>query len=265
MYWVNGKPDSQIPLGDRGLHYGDGCFTTARVHKGKIQLLERHIQRLKQATVLLLMAEIDWHQLENEIQQAAMQIDDGVLKVMLTRGSGGRGYSVNDVTCPTRIMASSPFPQHYSEWREQGIALVLCPLKLAKNAMLAGVKHLNRLEQVLIRAELDKCGAQEGIVLDTDDRLIECCAANFFWRQGWHVFTPRLDHAGVNGIMRQHIMSVLADSPYQLEEVSVPFEALALADEVFICNALMPIIPVKQIEGWSYSSHQLYDYLSPFC
>lgn len=113
---------------------------------------------------------------------------------------------------------------------------------------LAGLKHLNRLEQVLIRSHLEQTDADEALVLDSDGWLTECCAANLFWRQGRDVFTPGLDYAGVNGIMRQRCIAQLAPSTFRVVEVTARPETLREADEVLICNALMPLVPVRRWE-----------------
>lgn len=124
----------------------------------------------------------------------------------------------------------------------RGITLALSPIRLGRNPSLAGLKHLNRLEQVLIRSHLEQTDADEALVLDSDGWLTECCAANVFWRKGSQVFTPRLDQAGVNGIMRQHCMAMLARSSFDVVEVSMRPDVLRDADEVLICNALMPLV-----------------------
>ncbi|MDV4208523.1 aminotransferase class IV, partial [Salmonella enterica] len=127
------------------------------------------------------------------------------------------------------------------------------------------LKHLNRLEQVLIRSHLEQTDADEALGLDSEGWVTECCAANLFWRTGDIVFTPRLDQAGVNGIMRQFCLRQLAQSPFQVLEVQAREEAVRQADEIIICNALMPIIPIRAYHGTSYSSRTLFQFLAPFC
>lgn len=133
-------------------------------------------------------------------------------------------------------------------------------MALARNPLLAGLKHLNRTEQVLIRAHLDQTAADEALVLDTAGMLVECCAANLFWRKGKAVFTPDLSQAGVAGLMRRRVIALLAGSEYRLHCVSEPLETLADADEVLVSNALMPLLPVNAAQSWRYASRQLYDF-----
>lgn len=265
MWWINGKAEQFLPVSDRSVQFGDGCFTTARVVHGRIVWLERHIQRLQRAAQQLLLPEIDWSLLCAEMQQAASGREAGVVKVVISRGSGGRGYSPAGCQAAVRMVMLADYPQHYIHWREQGIRLALSPVPLAQNRWLAGIKHLNRLEQVLIRMHLERAGADEALVLDTSGALVECCAANLFWRKGKQVFTPDVSLAGVDGVTRQHIMACLQTSPFSLQVVCELPETLADADEVMVCNALMPIIPVNQAHNWCYRSRELYDFLSPYC
>ncbi|QDX29713.1 aminodeoxychorismate lyase [Dickeya poaceiphila] len=265
MWWIDGKAEQQLPVSDRSVQFGDGCFTTARVVAGQIIWLERHILRLQQAAEKLLLPDVDWQQLGDEMQRAAAGRADGVVKVIISRGNGGRGYSPAGCDNPVRIVMQAPYPQHYVNWRQDGIRLALSPVTLAQSAWLAGIKHLNRLEQVLIRTHLERSGADEALVLDTSGALVECCAANLFWRKGKRVFTPDISLCGVDGVARRHIMALLQASAFTLHVVSEPLEALADADEVLVCNALMPVIPVNQAHIWCYRSRELFDFLSPNC
>jgi len=265
MHLINGQWQSGISASDRAVQFGDGCFTTARILAGQVCYLNDHLRRLQQACEVLLITEVDWQALLQEINQLVSDVPDGVLKIILSRGAGGRGYSASHCDNPTRILSLFPRPTFYQQWREQGIKLALSSVRLGQNPALAGIKHLNRLEQVLIRTHLEQTDAEEALVLDSDGRLVECCAANLFWRKGERVFTPYVDKSGVNGTMRQHIMACLEKSSWCCEQVGEPLDTLADADEVVICNALMPIIPVRQAQNWHYPTGALYHFLAPLC
>ncbi|HAU3361323.1 TPA: aminodeoxychorismate lyase [Salmonella enterica subsp. salamae] len=265
MYLINGQSTERLAVNDRGVQFGDGCFTTARIAAGEIALFSRHLARLEETCSRLAIPFNDWDLLVKEMRRLAQPHREGVLKVMITRGAGGRGYSAAGCQLPTRILSVSPYPAHYARWKDAGITLTLSPIPLGRNPYLAGLKHLNRLEQVLIRAHLEQTDADEALVLDSEGWVTECCAANLFWRTGDIVSTPRLDQAGVNGIMRQFCLRKLAQSPFQVFEVQAREEAVRQADEVIICNALMPIIPIRAYDGASYSSRTLFQFLAPFC
>lgn len=265
MFLINGIEQQTLAATDRATQFGDGCFTTARIIDGQIQFLAAHLQRLRQACERLFIPFADWPVLEREMNRLAKERDDGVVKVIISRGAGGRGYSAANCITPTRILSVSAKPAHYERWRQNGVTLALSPVRLGRNPLLAGIKHLNRLEQVLVRAHLEQTDADEALVLDSDGWLTECCAANLFWRQGKDVFTPRLDQAGVDGIMRQYCMRQLASSGFNVVEVNARQDMLRQAEEVLICNALMPVVPVRQWGDLHWTARDVYHFLSPLC
>ena len=265
MFLINGIPQETLPASDRAIQFGDGCFTTARIVAGQVCLLDAHLQRLQQACEKLLIPFVEWAALQREMVELARGNDRGVLKVIISRGSGGRGYSAANCLHPTRLLSVSAWPVRYDGWRREGITLELSPVRLGRNPQLAGIKHLNRLEQVLIRTHLEQTDADEALVLDSEGFITECCAANLFWRQGKDVFTPRLDQAGVNGLMRQFCLQQLAHSGYRVVDVHAREAALAEADEMVVCNALMPVVPVRQYGSQRFSSRELYAFLAPLC
>ncbi|MEX6001919.1 aminodeoxychorismate lyase [Providencia vermicola] len=272
-YWVNGVACRHINVSDRAVQFGDGCFTTIHVFNQQPKMLEHHIRRLVQDSARLKLPQPDWQRLQEQILAICQQQshDEWVLKVIMSRGTGGRGYSSLGFNQPTVIMSIAPFPLHYQALQKSGIHLMLSSVPISKNPYLAGIKHLNRLEQILIRQEIDEAQADEALVVDSDGILIECCSANLFWRKGETVFTPNLTFSGVNGLMRQKIIALLATSQYDLQEVERFPEVLGCCDEVFICNALMPILPVATINLgknkplWQYSSRELFEYLLLRC
>ncbi|MCE0488481.1 aminodeoxychorismate lyase [Pantoea sp. Mb-10] len=262
--WINGHPESMLSARDRAVQFGDGCFTTAAVIAGKIQLLDAHLQRLREGCARLYLPEPDRVQLADEMRHAAADQPQAVLKVILTPGPGGRGYSRAGCSTPTRIISLSPWPHHYATLGD-GVRLITSDVRLARNPLLAGIKHLNRLEQVLIRQQLDQCEADEALVLDTAGTVVECCAANLFWRVGTNIYTPPVDQAGVDGIMRRYLMAQLAANGHACEVKAIGRDALLGADEVVICNALMPVLPVKYIDEVAFTARTLYQQLLASC
>ncbi|ELY4128016.1 aminodeoxychorismate lyase [Cronobacter malonaticus] len=265
MLLINGIEQDCLPATDRAVQFGDGCFTTARVRDGVVHLVEAHLARLREGCERLMIPMPDINTLRDEMRQASQGQASAVVKVIISRGAGKRGYSIAGCDAPTRIVSRGAYPSFYEEWRERGVSLETSPVRLGRNPYLAGIKHLNRLEQVLIRTHLEQTPADEALVLDSEGWVTECCAANLFWRKGKSVFTPRLDQAGVDGLMRRHIIGVLNQSAWRLSEINAPASALEEADEVFICNALMPLVPVRSIDGHAYASRELYNYLISHC
>lgn len=251
---INGIPTDSVSAMDRGLAYGDGHFTTLLVKDGRPVWWPAHLARLQQASTRLGLAELDWQQLGDEVAEMARDQTLAVIKVMLTRGSGGRGYDGTACHAPTRILSLAAYPAHYPVWQQTGIPLLVCQQRLGDAPMLAGLKTLNRLEQVLLKSELAARSGVEGIVLNSRGFLVEGVSANLFWRRGRTVFTPDLTHCGIDGIMRRHVMAMLKQMSIELRVVEAPLESLRQAEEVWLTNTLMGIVPVTGIGETQYAS-----------
>ncbi|URJ23730.1 aminodeoxychorismate lyase [Blochmannia endosymbiont of Camponotus sp.] len=265
MYWVNGISKKTISLNNRALHFGDGFFTTAKLQHGKIDFLEWHMDRLVVSAKRLMFNNFNFHLLHKEMQQAAVYNDIyNVIKVIISRSNSHRlyGYQCNNDIEPLRIIHVSRLPKYYTRWIHSGIRLKTSIVRLARNACLAGIKHLNRLEQVMIAIWVSKSETtDEALVLDTDGNVVECCSANIFWRYKYQVFTPSLYYAGVNGTMRQLVLKLLPKLGYCIQEVTVGPEHLKNANEVFITNALLPLASVNSIDDCVYSDRTLFHLL----
>ncbi|ARU93649.1 aminodeoxychorismate lyase [Tatumella citrea] len=265
MVLIDGAEADSISVTDRALQFGDGCFTTALVVNGQVVRIDDHLQRLKEACHRLAIPFTHWSVTEQEMQQLAAGHQQGVVKVLISRGSGGRGYAISGCDQPRRIISVSAYPTHYAQWRKQGIRLATSPVRLGLNPALAGIKHLNRLEQVLIRQFIDSAGVDEALVLDYHGRVVECCTANIFWRCGDELFTPRLDEAGVDGTMRRYLIRLLSAQGYAVQQTAADASILQAAEEVFICNSLLPVVPVISIDGRNYAPGKLTRRLSEIC
>ena len=249
---INGLKLDTISARDRGLAYGDGRFTTVAVREGKVLQWPAHLARLQQTNSRLGMVEPDWELLARELETLVAGEQQCVAKVMLTRGEGGRGYDGSECQQTTRILSLAPFPAQYAQWRQEGINLLVCRQRIGDAPMLAGLKTLNRLEQVLLKSELVSRGAVEGVVLSSRGVLVEGVSANLFWRRGKTVFTPDLARCGVDGIMRRQVMAMLKQMSIELRVVEAPLESLWQAEEVWLTNTLMGVVPVIGIEDKQY-------------
>jgi len=253
---INGIATPDIQATDRGLAYGDGLFSTIKVVSGNLQDWPLHLLRFKTGAERLFFPMIDWEALEKEAIELAQQTQAqayAVLKIIITRGSGGRGYSSEGCDHAMRILSLSHFPEHYLTWQKEGITLARCQTVVSRHKQLAGLKSLARLEQVFIKKELQQLQADEGIVCDELGHVIEGCSANLFLYLHGQWVTPKLDFSGVAGVMRMRIM--------QHPEIHVIEKEVTLADvEQATClcltNALMGIVPVKQYQKKRYSVQQ---------
>ena len=249
---INGHPGERIPVTDRGLSYGDGLFETLALADGGPCLWGRHLERLDAGCRRLGIAVPDPGLLQREAAQAIAGSRDGVLKIMVTRGSGGRGYRADPAAPPRRILQRSPAPEYPRSWPLEGVHTRFCSTPLGHNPMLAGIKHLNRLEQVLARAEWGDPAIAEGLMLDSDGLVIEGTMSNLFVERDGRLLTPRLDRAGVAGVVRSLVLEQARAQGIVCEERDLAPQELLQADALFLSNSLIGIWPVRRLEERRY-------------
>lgn len=237
-----------LDAGDRGLAYGDGLFETMRVANGRLPWWPAHRARLQRGAAALGIALPDSAWLDGELARfAATAGADAVLKLVLTRGTGGRGYAPPTDAEPTLALSLHPAPSSVDE----PLVMRWCALRMAIQPALAGLKHLNRLEQVLARAEWRDPGIHEGLLLDARGRVACATAANVFALVDGRWLTPRVDECGVAGVARAW---VLANAPGAAEADLVPAD-LEAAEAVFLCNAVRGILPVGRLGERRWPPH----------
>ncbi len=253
MFLVNGLPADTIPVTDRGFQYADGLFETVAVNGGKPLLFDAHLERLSRGCAKLGIALPDREQLRTEAQQVCGGAERQVLKITITRGSGGRGYRPDSAGPPTRVVAALPWPDYPAAHREKGVAVRLCRTRLGINPDLAGLKHLARLEQVLARGEWDDTAIQEGLMLGPQSQVVEGTMSNIFLVQDASLVTPLIDQCGVRGIMRDAVMACATRMGIPCAEKSVTVDDLRTADGMFLTNSLIGLWPVTRFEQHSYA------------
>ncbi|GGO87067.1 aminodeoxychorismate lyase [Marinobacterium nitratireducens] len=254
---VDGEVGDSLPLGDRGLAYGDGLFETIQLLDGRALLLDAHLKRLRRGCErlaippqpLLTSLRADIARLGSDGELARY----GVLKILVTRGVGGRGYLPPPDPAPTRVLMLSQRPEYPDDPAQHGVRIRLCQLRLAQSPWLAGIKHLSRLEQVLARAEWRDPAIREGLLLDQDRYLVEGTMSNLLWVSQGRLCTPRLDLCGVEGVVRNHLLSRASEIGLEVEEGRYPLSQLEAADEVMLCNSLIDIWPVVALDARSWA------------
>ena len=245
---INGEPGDSIAVSDRGLHYGDGLFETLAVSQGVCEFWDRHMQRLMQGCARLRIPAPDPTLLEAEAARLTQAQTHAVLKIIVTRGTGGPGYQAPASVQPTRILLLSDWPERSAENAASGVQLRICQQRLSRNPTLAGLKHLNRLEQVLARSEWNTPEIAEGLMLDEQDQIIEGTFTNVFLVERGKIVTPPVDLCGVAGILRGLIFELAAANDIACQEQRVTRDRLHNADEIFITNSLIGIWPVRAVE-----------------
>ena len=254
---INGQPQQTISVYDRGLQYGDGVFETMAVRAGTIPLWPYHWQRLLEGCQRLALPVPDQSQLENEWQQLAAEQDKAVIKIIYSRGSGGRGYQYPEKVEATRIVLRYPWRDYAAENTQQGVNVRLCSTRLSANPLLAGIKHLNRLEQILARNEWQNANCVEGLMTNQQNQVIDGTMSNVFIVKNAVLMTPSLTSAGVAGVMRRLILQIAETRDLSCKIQDLTLQDINTADEMFICNSLFGIWPVKQFEQQTYAVGKL--------
>lgn len=242
---VNGRDDMCVSAFDRGLLYGDGLFETIRFTRGAAPLWTRHMRRLADGCARLGMPTPDAVELAEEARRVLAGNGEAVVRITLTRGEGERGYAPPAPAAITRIVAAHPAPVIPVDWYRRGIRVRSCALRLAIQPHLAGLKHLNRLEQVLARAEWSDPDVVEGLLFDGDGHLISATAANVFGVLEGTLITPALDACGVAGVMRAELLGVFPQTVIR----SITQEGTMLMGEMFVCSSVRGVLPVRELDG----------------
>lgn len=246
---VDGSPADTVPVNDRGLQFGDGLFETLAVVDGRPACWEAHLQRLELGCARLGLPLPDRDRLADDAARVCTGRASGVLKILWTAGPSERGYRRPPTLTPTRVVRFSPSPQPAAPvaWR-----LVLCSHRWSDNPALAGIKHLNRLDQVLARAEADRAGADEGVMLAADGRVVSGTMTNLVLQAGGQLVTPRITTAGIAGIVRGLLLEAAAQLGGEVHEVDVGVARLRAADAVYACNSLVGMVRVATIDDTAY-------------
>lgn len=247
MFWVNGVPQTHVSLGDRSLQYGDGCFTTILTKNGELVYWCEHIARLEACLEALKIVQPDWNLVFEWAKQAALQDERAGVKIHISRGIGGRGYSPQGVMNPSVTVSNFAFPQHYTLWQSHGVNLGVCETRLGIQPLLAGHKHNNRLEQVLAKAEVDDTDFVDAVTLNVQNHVIETTMANLFWVKDNNVYTPDLSLSGVAGVMRRKVIETLRMHRFNVDIRAFTLDDLLKAEEVWMCNSLLGVAPVRSI------------------
>jgi 4-amino-4-deoxychorismate lyase len=242
---VDGAVTEMVSARDRGLNYGDGLFETMRLHAGRVCLLSRHLARLRAGCVRLALPYPGDAPIEADIARLADTAAEGVVRLVLTRGDGGRGYAPPRVPAGRRIVSLHALPPP----GPPALSLGICSTRLGQSVTLGGLKHLGRLEQVLAAAEVDLAGWDEGLMLDASGHVVEATRHNLFYVRGGRVLTPPLDRCGVAGVMRGLVLDTLAALNLPGGEAPLRYDALDEIDEMFLCNAVVGVRPVRRVAG----------------
>lgn len=257
---VNGQERDAVSLLDRGLHFGDGLFETIAVVGSDMPLWHRHYRRMSEGCSRLSIPVPDEPLLLNEIRQLVDHDERCIIKLIVTRGESGHGYFPGEGE-NHRILIKKPWPNRSAGESEEGIRAHLCQLRLAGGSPFAGIKHLNRLEQVMAAYEAQLQGCSEGIVCDVDGYLVEGIQSNLFWMENGTLYTPLLDRCGVAGVMRAEVIEQAGRHGHPVREVRASSDALEYAEAIFLTNAIRGIQPINRLGDVVYKTQLIPDAL----
>ena len=251
---VNGIPGDAISAHDRGLQFGDGVFETIAVQSGKMLCADAHFSRLEIGCRHLSITCPDRNLLEREANRLCETQASAVLKIIITRGTGGRGYQPPENISPNRVLSVHTRPDFPAVYYRDGIDSFVCRRRTDHTPDLAGIKHLNRLEQVFLRREVAATPYPEGVVLDRQDNVIEGSMSNIFMLKDGKLITPELSRCGIAGVIRRSIIELDEAAGRETGIRTITREELFEADEVFYCNSIIGIWPVRRIDNKTFGS-----------
>lgn len=244
------RPDGNgVSATDRGLAYGDGLFETIRMRGRRALLRSHHLDRMV-VDAGRLGIPVERSDLDAEIGRSGSDLasqygDDWVLKLVLTRGGGGRGYRWPVECEPSLIVTSSPMPMLPPPG---GVVAALSQFPLTVNPRLAGIKTLNRLEQVMASREFS--GEEfELIMANADGQLLEGTRTNLVVRMEGEWVTPPVESLAVAGVMRQYALECLRASGHTIREQIIPPALLSSPGlrGLYLVNSVVGIVAVRRL------------------
>jgi len=265
-WFMDGRPCDTLPADDRAVQYGDGLFETIAIRSGAPRLWNYHVERLQTGAARLGLAAPSESTLraglDAALAQARADTTRCVAKLLMTAGTGPRGYRRGGDAPVTLLAGVSQARQPADACYRDGVDLRLCNTRLAMQPQLAGMKTLNRLEQVLARNEWHDDSVFEGLTLDTDGRLICGTMSNVFLITGQQLITPAITRCGVSGVMRRHVLTLLDEAGIACAVRDVEVNELWSADGVFISNSQIGILAAKRCGSHSWRPQAVFRRLS---
>jgi branched-chain amino acid aminotransferase len=256
---INGvySENAVVPVNDRGFTLGDGLFETIPLYDGRPFLLDRHLLRLRDsAEIISLRIPFTDDDIANAVTNLAGRggISRGVTRLTVTRGAGPRGYGIADCDSPTWVVTVEPYePMSQEKW-ERGFALASVTIRKNVSSPLNGVKSTSALERIMILDEAKKTGADEALVLSTAGHIACGSAVNVFWVREGRIETPSLECGILPGVTRALTLELAGKEKMETVEGRFPPSVLMDAQEVFVTNSLIGIVPVTRIDGREISA-----------
>ena len=255
MFQINGKLTNKISIEDRAVQYGDGVFETIAAKDRSLAFWKEHYQRLNKGCKILKIKCPSELFLRKEINKFIKKTKKNkfILKIIISRGIGGRGYNPPRNSKPTRILGIYDWPNYLEKNFTKGIMMDVCKTRISAQPFLSQIKHLNRLEQIIARSEWQNKSISESIMLDLNDNVIEGTMSNIFGIKKNIFYTPIIENSGVEGIMRGVILKLLKKNKKKYVIKKITLKEFLKFDEVFVCNSIFGIWPVIKVSKKKFS------------
>jgi 4-amino-4-deoxychorismate lyase len=255
--YINGVKSDCLSIDNRAIHFGDGLFETILIKNAVPTLLDEHLARLSKDAIRLKLPVLNIPSLKKQLLDIAKPFPNVIVKLIVSRQQNQRGYGIAKNQVADSIVIVNPIAK-----KKLILSVIICQIKLASQPYLAGIKHLNRLEQVLATSEL-KQGVDEGLLfLHGEDKLQEAISSNIFIIKDSKVTTPKLIKAGVEGIAKQKIIQTAKAQKILIEEKDISLEQLLDADVVFLSNSVFGLRILSQIDKkYFITEHAIYNKL----
>jgi len=247
---LNGSPAQQVSPFDRAVHFGDGLFETIACRSGRPRFLALHLERLLLGCQRLGIEPGNLDEVRAEVCSLASEVENSIVKVILTRGTAlARGYGVTGREKAMRITFRYAWPPETATESQDGVRVRTAKLRLGENPALAGLKHCNRLEQILARQEWTDPGIAESLLFSSSGRLVSGTMSNVFIVEGSRLRTPRLDLCGVAGVMRRVVLREAERAGISVQEDVLGVDDVHKASELFLTNARIGLWPLRELDG----------------
>lgn len=255
QFLINGTFKKISPF-DRAFQYGDGIFRTFVVENKKVLHWKHHYQKIVEDCLALKIIPPKEKDLLIDIDTLFKSNKKSVGKFIISRGNSERGYKFSEDIVHNRFLIKTEMPIYPKEYFEQGVNLFVCKQKLS-TSILSGVKHLNRLENIIARQEWKGDYYFDGILLDQHGHVIECISCNIFMRIGNTIYTPKIKQVGIKGVTRGLIIKTSIKLGFKIKETTFKLDKLLQSDEVLITNSLFGVLQVKEIKKKSWHHQEL--------
>lgn len=255
--YINGeyfsKDDAKISVYDHGLLYGDGVFEGMRIYSGKVFRLQQHLMRLWESAISIgLVIPITPEQMTKDVNQTVSnnRLDDGYIRLVVTRGSGSLGLDPNRCADPQVIIIADKITLYPDELYQNGLELVTAAtIRNHPAALSSRIKSLNYLNNIMAKMEGMNAGCVEALMLNHKGEVAECTGDNIFIVKGGQLITPPIDAGILEGITRNAVLELAAEAEIDACEVPLSRHDIYTADECFLTGSAAEVIAAVKLDG----------------